>query len=107
MSQHQPPVLEAVINLLKQDLLIIQNCPNPYQARYTVDAISSVVAGIIDIVERDERLESSWPALTDLVNTGKTVSARVPRVCGECGEPYLGTGKLCSFCDEESAGRPG
>ena len=106
MSQHQPLVLEAVIELLKQDLLNIQNCPNPYQARYTVDAISSVVAGIIDIVEKNERLESSWPTLTDLVNTGKTVSDKVPRICRECGELYQGAGKLCSFCGEESASRP-
>ena len=104
MSQHQPQVLEAVIALLKQDLLNI-HCHNPYQARYTVDAISSVVAGIVDVVDKDERLKSSGPALTDLVNTGKTVSAKVPRICQECGELYQGSGKLCSFCGEESASR--
>ena len=100
-DQCQSPIIEQVITLLVDTLHNAQEYPNPYQARYTVDTVSRLTAGIISLVNDDPRLEDAQPALAQLIATGKTVSAAVPRICPECQEPHQDTTALCRFCQSE------
>lgn len=102
MTDQPPAVLPYLIETLKSQLREAQNYPNPYQARYTVDAISSITKGIIRMVRDDERLAPYQAAIDDLVTTGQAVSKAVPRICPECNDPHQGSGPLCNTCQRES-----
>ena len=101
----QPPevsIIDAMSAMLEQTLRDAQTYDNPYQARYTVDAVSVFARHIIAIVNEDERLEAARPSLDRLIATGREASAAAPRICPECNEPHHDPGSLCRHCQSES-----
>ena len=102
---HQSPeilIIDAMASMLEQTLHEASEYDNPYQARYTVDAVSLFTKHIIGIVRDDERLTAARPSVDRLVDTGRQVSAAVPRICPECNEPHEEPGPMCSYCKSES-----
>ena len=96
-------IIDAMASMLEQTLHDASAYDNPYQARYTVDAVSLFTKHIIGIVRDDERLAAARPSVDRLITTGREVSAAVLRICQECNETHDGTGALCSYCQSESA----
>lgn len=93
--------MNCIIDLLEQTLRDAANYENPYQSRYTVNAVSAITKGIIEIVGSDERLASAQSAVDRLINVGMEVSAQVPRICVECNEPHWEPGRMCGSCQSE------
>ena len=94
-------IIDAMTGLLERTLHEAESYENPYQARYTVEAVSVVTKGIMEIVGNDEGLAGAQPSLDRLIATGKVVSGNIPRICTECSDPHLGQDALCAGCQAE------